>query len=158
MAEQHDDANDARLCQIGSLRLFLRRDGRVWREGSDGKPTGAPIPWQSLRQAQAIAKRDPSLRQATTDPRRFDERGKPKVLKQPSLPLVFDEDGVRMVRFVCGMPKQTMVPSGRMMPDPIPLRGDESEGWVVVFDARDGRLCFHAPSLAYQQFANTRND
>lgn len=158
MVEQHDDADGARLCQIGSLRLFLGRDGRVWREGSDGKPTGEPMPWQSLRQAQAFAKRDAGLRQATVDPWRRDERGKPKVLKQPSLPLVFDEDGVRMVRFVCGMPKQTMLARSRIMPDPIPLRGDESQGWVVVFDARDGLTVFHAPSLAYQQFANTRND
>lgn len=157
MAEQHNDADGARRVQVGSLRLFLGRDGRVWREGSDGKP-GKPYPWQSLREAQAFAKRDAGLRQATDHPWRRDERGNPKVLKQPPLSLVFDEDGVRMVRFVCGMPKQTMMPRARMMPDPIPLRGDESHGWVVVFDARDGRLCFHAPSLAYQQFANTRNE
>jgi hypothetical protein len=137
----------------GGHRFLLSPEGEVWHE-IDGKPSGKPLASLSLKQAQAQAKRDPSLRRATLDHTRPREDGRPGLRKEPPLPLVFEEAGIRQVRFVCGMPKGS---GGRVVPDPIPLHGDETTRWVLVSSDRDGLLLFHAPSVAYQQVTHGRN-
>jgi hypothetical protein len=134
---------DLRPTTIVGTRFLFSRDGQVWRSGDDGKPKGAPIPWQSLRSAQQDAKRDPALRV----PRWVGGKLAPPEI----LPLVFEEEGVRMVRFVHGW----KMLRARMVGDPIPLHGDEATGWVAV-RGQEGLLVFHAPSVAFGMFVKER--
>lgn len=135
---------DLRPTTIVGMRFLFSREGQVWRSGEDGKPKGAPIPWLPLRSAQNDAKKDPALRV----PRWV--AGK-LVLPPETLPLVFEEEGVRMVRFVHGW----KMLRGRFAADPIPLHGDEATGWVAV-RGQEGLLVFHAPSFAFGMFGKER--
>ena len=140
----------------GGHRFLLSPEGEVWHE-IDGKPSGKPLASLSLKQAQSQAKRDASLRRRIVNPHKPTEHGLPRVesreSRSASLPLVFDQDGLRKVRFVCAMVKV----QGRLMPDPRPLHGDEATGWALVFSDREGLLVFHAPSVANQLVTHRRN-
>lgn len=131
--------------KVGGVALLFSREGHVWRDGGEGKPKGPPIPWLPLNLAQQQAKRDPLLRRAYRD-----EKG--RLVHGSPLPLVFNQDGRRFVRFVHGWRQER----GRIMSDPIPLHGDEHDGWVSV-RGEEGLLVFHAPSVAFGLFENKRD-
>jgi hypothetical protein len=136
---------ELRPSKVVGVALLFSREGQVWRDGGDGKPKGPPIPWQPLQIAQQQAKRDPQLRRAYRD-----ERG--RLVHGSPVPLVFDQDGQRFVRFVHGW----RMLRGHFVPDPIPLHGDEHAGWVSV-RGEEGLLVFHAPSVALGLFENKRD-
>lgn len=135
---------ELRPSKVGGVALLFSREGQVWRDGGDGKPKGPPIPWVSLVCALRDAKHDPSFR----EPRWVG--GKPVT---PAVrPLVFEQDGRRFVHVAHGWRGLR----AHIVPDPIPLHGDEKSGWVEV-NGQDGLLVFHAPSVAFGLFENKRD-
>ena len=140
-----DPPMELRPSRVVGVALLFSREGHVWRDGGDGKPKGPTIPWLPLQIAQQQSKRDAQLRRAYRDERNRLVHGSP-------VPLVFEQDGRRFVRFVHGWRGLR----AHIVPDPIPLHGDEKSGWVEV-NGQDGLLVFHAPSVAFGLFENKRD-
>lgn len=158
MQRQHEDSADPlKRWRYGSSVYLVSREGRVWRSrvGKGGALVRArKVEWVTLEAAQQDAKRDPQLRRPSVVPDRVGEGGRPAVLFGSPLPLVFEEDGRWLVRFVQPMPSaptESNTPTRRVF-DPIPLHGDRSTGWVKLRDDREGLVVLHAPSLAAQLF------
>jgi hypothetical protein len=136
--------------RYGSSVLLVSREGRVWHANTSkggALVRGRELKRVPLRDAEQDAKHDPQLRRPTVLPDRVVSHGSP-------LPLVFEEDGRWLVRFVQPMPSaptESNTPTRRVF-DPIPLHGDRSTGWVKLRDDREGLVVLHAPSLAAQLF------
>jgi hypothetical protein len=158
MQRQHEDSEDQlRRWRYGSGVYLVSREGRVWRScvGKGGALVRArKVEWVTLEAAQQDAKRDPQLRRPSVVPDRVGEGGRRVVSHGSPLPLVFEEDGRWLVRFVQPMPSlptESNTPT-RKTEDPIPLHGDRSTGWVKLRDDREGLVVLHAPSLAAKLF------
>ncbi len=157
--QQHneDSVGELKRWRYGSSVLLVSREGRVWRavRGKGGALVrGGELTRVPLGDAEQDAKRDPQLRRPTVLPDRVGEGGRPVVSHGSPLPLVFEEDGRWLVRFVQPMPSaptESNTPTRKVF-DPIPLHGDGSTGWVKFRDDREGLVVLHAPSLAAQLF------
>jgi hypothetical protein len=143
--------------RYGSSVLLVSREGRVWHAntGKGGAlARGRELTRVLLRDAEQDAKRDPQLRRPTASPDRVGEGGRRVVSYGSPLPLVFEEDGRWLVRFVQPMPSaptESNTPCRKVF-DPIPLHSDRSTGWVKLRDDGEGLVVLHAPSLAAQLF------
>jgi hypothetical protein len=152
-----DAVGELKRWRYGSSVLLVSREGRVWKAnaGKGGALVcGHELAYVPLGAAEQDAKRDVQLRRPTVLPDRVRSNGRRVVGYGSPLPLVFEEDGRWLVRFVQPMPSaptESNTPTRRVF-DPIPLHGDRSTGWVKLRDDREGLLVLHAPSLAAQLF------
>jgi len=157
--QQRDEgqAFELKRWRYGSSVLLVSREGQVWKAntGKHGALVrGREVVRVPLRAAEQDAKHDPQLRRPTVLPDRVGEGGRRVVSHGSPLPLVFEEDGRWLVRFVQPMPSaptESNTPTRKVF-DPIPLHGDGSTGWVKFRDDREGLVVLHAPSLAAQLF------
>ena len=132
------------------LDYLMAEDGRLWLVHR-GKPHGEPLAFVSLAVARQAAKVDPGRRNAI----RTDDG---RVQHGPPPHLVFDAGGRRWVHAAQGLDPAAPGDGGRssLVPEPIPLRGDERTGWVKLSRKGAGTLVVHAPSVAAELFARTR--